>query len=193
MSGARMPLEVLRVEQPCPQEWDAMSGDERSRYCAGCGLHVHNLSAMTRDEAERLVCERAGRLCVRYQQTASGAVVTLDYSPPKARRKWPFWAMVGGAGAMVAAVFNVFATRSRLNPGPVVTMGMMMTTGSVAMPVVPPGPLGPPDPMEPGTACGLPDDAPSKLTSTEAPLVAYGPLGPPAPGSDHERFTAEPR
>lgn len=56
MSQLRVPLEVLRVQTPCTEDWARMSGDARRRYCAGCGLHVHNLSAMTRGEAERLVC-----------------------------------------------------------------------------------------------------------------------------------------
>ena len=69
------PLSVIRVKSPCPESWEAMTGDEKSRFCAGCQRHVHNLSAMPREEAERLICESAGRLCVRFEQGADGAPV----------------------------------------------------------------------------------------------------------------------
>src|SRR3954471_20635649 len=97
MSRARMALEVLRVETPCPQDWDAMTGDgDRMRYCEGCGLHVHNLSAMPREDAERLVCESAGRLCVRYERMPTGTVRTLEYAPATRRRRaWPLWTVLG--------------------------------------------------------------------------------------------------
>src|SRR3954468_16640480 len=93
MIGKRVPLDVMGVGTPCDREWSAMAGDELRRFCAGCGKHVHNLSALTRAEAERLVCERAGSLCVRFARTPDGALRTLDYRTPPAapKRSWRFW------------------------------------------------------------------------------------------------------
>ena len=53
------PLDVIRVKTPCHESWDAMTGDAKTRFCSGCQRHVHNLSAMPREEAERLLW-RAG-------------------------------------------------------------------------------------------------------------------------------------
>lgn len=39
-----------RIEKPCPKNWDSLTGDGRRRFCEQCGLHVHNLSAMSRSE-----------------------------------------------------------------------------------------------------------------------------------------------
>ncbi|HEY7090420.1 MAG TPA: hypothetical protein VH518_20150 [Tepidisphaeraceae bacterium] len=84
----RRALDVIQVNNPCPADWNAMVGDETKRFCEHCRKFVHNLSEMPADEAERLVCDRAGNLCVRFNRdTTSGAVLTLDYAtPPKSSR-----------------------------------------------------------------------------------------------------------
>ena len=46
----RTALDVIDIPRPCSQPWDTMKGDERRRFCEACGLHVHNLSAMTAQE-----------------------------------------------------------------------------------------------------------------------------------------------
>lgn len=71
-------LEQIAIASPCTASWDDMSGDEKRRLCAQCGLHVHNLSAMTREEAEALVGGAEGRLCVRLYRRADGTVLTRD-------------------------------------------------------------------------------------------------------------------
>jgi hypothetical protein len=55
-----------------------MTGDERVRYCPHCRLNVFNLSEMGRTEAEELVAQATGRLCVRYYQRSDGTVMTQD-------------------------------------------------------------------------------------------------------------------
>src|SRR3954471_17484503 len=75
---APISLNVIRVENPCPAEWEKMHGDARVRFCDECKLHVYNLSSLTRAEAERLVAQHEGRLCVRYYQRADGTIITQD-------------------------------------------------------------------------------------------------------------------
>lgn len=71
-------LEQLHIANPCPVSWATMEGDERVRFCSHCRLNVYNLSAMTRGEAETLINEREGRVCVRYYQRPDGTVMTHD-------------------------------------------------------------------------------------------------------------------
>lgn len=73
-------LEDLVIATPCKAPWDAMAGDDRVRFCRDCRLNVYNLSAMTRAEAEALVREKEGRLCVRFFQRPDGTVLT-QYCP----------------------------------------------------------------------------------------------------------------
>jgi ankyrin repeat protein len=58
-----------------------MIGNEQIRFCEHCSLHVHNLSLMTRNQAERLVARSNGRLCVRYHQDPAGRLATLPVGP----------------------------------------------------------------------------------------------------------------
>jgi hypothetical protein len=55
-----------------------MVGTERVRFCGQCSLNVYNLSAMTKRDAERLIAETEGRLCVRYYRRADGTILTKN-------------------------------------------------------------------------------------------------------------------
>lgn len=72
------PLDNIKVASPCSQDWNAMIGSERKRYCGECKLNVYNLSGMTRDEAENLIQNSEGRLCIRFFRREDGTVLTQD-------------------------------------------------------------------------------------------------------------------
>jgi hypothetical protein len=123
----RHTLDVIDVRTPCPADWEEMAGDNTKRFCQHCRKHVHNLSAMPADEAERRVCESAGRLCVRFARDEAGKVLTLDYRATTRRRwTWRVWTLVALAGATVtASVQAVIFGRRVLPRGPTVVVGMM--------------------------------------------------------------------
>jgi hypothetical protein len=54
-----------------------MIGNDQVRFCEHCSLDVHNLSAMTQTQAERLVARSKGRLCIRYHHDPAGRPATL--------------------------------------------------------------------------------------------------------------------
>jgi hypothetical protein len=78
MTRQAVSLDVIDIARPCPADWDDMRGDAQVRFCKHCSLNVYNLSAMTRAQAERLVTETEGRLCVRMYRRLDGTVVTAD-------------------------------------------------------------------------------------------------------------------
>src|SRR5438270_9127003 len=78
-------ISTLQVAAPCSASWDRMRGDERARYCEQCRKQVYNLSDMSRPEAEALVREKDGRLCVRFYRRRDGTVL-LDNCPVGLRR-----------------------------------------------------------------------------------------------------------
>ena len=59
-------VDSIEVKKACSEDWDAMTGNARVRFCSHCELSVNNLSALTRKQAMRLVNESGGRICVRY-------------------------------------------------------------------------------------------------------------------------------
>jgi hypothetical protein len=85
MNNERPDLDTLWVENPCPASWDAMTGDERARFCQECQRTVHDLSAMSRKEAEALVRKKDGdgHICVRFSRAADGTVRTADAPSPE--------------------------------------------------------------------------------------------------------------
>lgn len=68
----------LRIESPCPKNWDGMTGDDKRRFCENCQLHVHNLSAMSGEERAQFVedTRAKGHACITYELRADGTMVT---------------------------------------------------------------------------------------------------------------------
>ncbi len=73
-----IPLNQIHVAAPCRQSWDEMDGDEQKRFCQSCRQNVYNISEMSRAEAEKLIREKEGRLCVRFYRRTDGTVMTKD-------------------------------------------------------------------------------------------------------------------
>jgi hypothetical protein len=92
-----------RVEKPCSKEWDSLTGDDRKRFCEQCGLHVHNLSAMSRSEVSDFM-SIPGRKCGAY---------TNDTRVPKVRASiWRFFdrlRMLRPAFAVVAVMISLLS------------------------------------------------------------------------------------
>jgi hypothetical protein len=90
MDTPKRALDVLTVAEPCTEDWERMSGDARVRHCGLCQRNVYNLSAMSADEAETVLREREGRICVRFYKREDGTITTTDCAPDRlaaARRK----------------------------------------------------------------------------------------------------------
>ena len=71
-------LDNIRVAAPCSADWDSMFGNERVRLCEQCHLNVYNLSEMSRFEADRLINQAEGRLCVRFYRRRDGSIITQN-------------------------------------------------------------------------------------------------------------------
>ena len=78
MPNFESPLKNIQIASPCSADWNEMYGDNRKRFCGDCKLNVFNLSGMTTDEAEALIMNAEGRLCVRFYKRADGSVITKD-------------------------------------------------------------------------------------------------------------------
>jgi hypothetical protein len=108
-----MNLEELEVASPCHESWEAMTGDERSRFCSKCKLSVFNLSSMTRLEAETFVRSRqpSDETCIRFYRRFDGTVITRDCPVALRKRRLALLglktAATTTAAALVAAAIMV--------------------------------------------------------------------------------------
>ena len=113
-----MKVTQLHIPEPCSADWNAMTGDEKRKFCDACAKHVHDLSAMTLREAEAILgAERnSGHLCIRYAYDASGDVRFLKR---RVRASAPSRQLSGVARlTAAAAAFLTFAGVSELLSAP---------------------------------------------------------------------------
>jgi hypothetical protein len=128
------PLQNLKLATPCSMIWERMKGDDRVRRCERCRLDVHDLSAMTTAEAERLLAPDQGRVCVTFFRRADGRVLTKDcgggfsehfWKRVKAarHRRWAVRVLVAVTATMIAALVagraeleRVLDTKRRVAP-----------------------------------------------------------------------------
>lgn len=115
LTPRRMSLDLINVERPCDLDWDSLPGTGSVRVCPRCDKAVHNLSAMRREEAERVVAASADSLCVCYDRDAKGNILTVDYAVPPRRsgRRTRRWVGLGAAIALLAAACQAFLLRPR--------------------------------------------------------------------------------
>jgi hypothetical protein len=156
----RRPLDRLEIASPCTADWDAMAGDDKRRFCSQCRLHVHDLSAMSSDEAlDLLRAAGQGRLCVRLWRRADGTVLTRDCPVGLRRRLRLMWAR---AAALALTLWTALGCTRSAPRGGGATGGEM--GGAV------------PSRVEMGDAV-----APPRATMGEAALPAAGSNGTAAP------------
>jgi hypothetical protein len=114
MPRARLPLlDQVTIVTPCRESWDAMTGDDRVRFCARCSKNVHDLSAMTRDEAETFLETHldADDACVRLYRRPDGRVLTSE-CVQGARNRHARRVAVGVAAGLCAAFAGTLALAS---------------------------------------------------------------------------------
>lgn len=176
MSNFDSPLNNLKIASPCPANWDAMAGNNRVRYCGECKLNVYNLSGMTRKEAETLLNNSEGRLCVRYYQRADGTVLTQDCPVGWRALKMRVSGMAAAFCTMILGFFTFFVAANGnqtgqlvgkfeakyTRPTPTPKHDVMPLTGAVAVPVKP---TPKPAPKE----SPKPSPKPGKNSASEAP------------------------
>src|SRR5512138_1048560 len=78
MSASTSFLNDVRINSPCQIAWETMTGNDRVRFCHQCELHVYNISAMNRNDAEAFLQEKEGRRCLRLYRRVDGTVLTSD-------------------------------------------------------------------------------------------------------------------
>jgi hypothetical protein len=103
---ARLPLlDQVTVKTPCREPWAEMEGNDRVRFCTRCSKNVHDLSAMTQDEAESFLATHLDEEnpCIRLYRRPDGRILTSECSTGarvRHARK-----VVGGVTAGLCAAF----------------------------------------------------------------------------------------
>lgn len=118
MRISRLTLSDVEIDSPCPADLTLSPSDERIRFCDLCSKNVHNLSAMTEDEAADLI-DTDEDLCVAYNQTEDGGIV-FQSSRRASRivRFFTVFASVGlGLGNLTGCGQTTDSATTKGNPG----------------------------------------------------------------------------
>jgi hypothetical protein len=162
-------LELIQIATPCEASWEDMRGDDRVRFCGQCKLHVYNISDMPRDEAEKLVREREGRLCVRMFRRHDGTVLTRDCPVGLRAVRQRLIRSVAALAGLLLAMIGGTAFGSRINRW--LPTGFRAPAESLAEWV---------DPTPPPTVCGPPPMM-GKMMMGDVALPPPPVLMPPVP------------
>ena len=139
------PLDNITVAAPCHAKWSEMSGEDRARFCKLCTKHVYNLSAMSRSEAEALIVEKEGKLCVRFAKRADGTIISdncpVGLRSARDRLRWV------GAGVAATLAFACSCAAAAMGIGSRSSFKTWFVEPPKAVAI--PGPPAPPPPPTP--------------------------------------------
>lgn len=96
-------LRRARIDKPCPEDWDKMEGDEKRRFCLGCGKYVDNVANLGVEEAEELLA-RGEQVCVRMSTDSQKGILTRDGWIPRILLAGAFVASAGGCATTTGEI-----------------------------------------------------------------------------------------
>jgi uncharacterized protein YgiM (DUF1202 family) len=108
-------LDSIQVKTPCLQSWKEMHGNDEIRFCDHCAKDVHNLSAMTRKKARKIVAQSNGGICVRYIRRPDGRIQTIKNTFHQITRQTGIAAGILGTSLSVSTLAYA---QTQTNPNP---------------------------------------------------------------------------
>lgn len=177
-----IPLNNIYVASPCSADWSNMTGNDQVRFCGQCNLNVYNLSGMTRAQAEDLIRQKEGKLCVRYYRRADGTILTQNCPVGLQAIKRRMSRIATAVASAVLSFLAGFGVHSFFNSSPTITMGQSVM-GEMAAPVKPVEPVPKQEPLrwEMGDMVAAPAKPEVKSCELKAPVeVKMGRIALPA-------------
>lgn len=175
MAARRLPrLDQLKIAKPCPARWEDMRGDEKTRFCSRCAKDVYNVAAMAHHEAESLLRNASGGVCLRVFRRRDGTVITSDCPVGVTRHRRNLVAAVAATSAMAAGALSMVAVTGE----PTAAVGEPCVVGSGSAH------------GEPSLSATLDPETrhpPVPVTGTPAVMGTYAPVDYLPPSSAHER------
>ena len=136
---------ILTLPKPCHVAWDTMHAEDASprRYCDTCEKHVHDLSAMTKREAEALLQASDWNICVNYEVNEDGEMLFQPEPPSRLMQQIQGAQKLLAAAALITPLALIQAACDedpslRLGGEPMPVAQSVEATGGT--PTTPPGP-----------------------------------------------------
>ena len=158
-------LDSIQIAAPCRASWNAMQGNDTARFCQTCAKNVYNLSAMTQLEAQSLIRDKEGKLCIRFFQREDGTLLTRDCP-------------VGAAAQKQTPAFALWAS----------VMSLVVVLGALGSPSFLASASAQPDNQPGKTPLQSPNPAPAMMGDFD--FVSSAPPAPPATMGEAQVQTA---
>lgn len=73
-------MRSARIKAPCSVDWQAMTGDDRTRLCGSCNIEVINTLLLSDQEVRDALIrvQRGERVCMRFFRRPDGTFITGD-------------------------------------------------------------------------------------------------------------------
>ena len=79
----------LYIHQPCHEDWDKMTPENKGRFCASCAKSVVDFSLMTDNEVLAYLSKNTGNLCGRFDAEQLQRPLLETQLQPK--KNWKYW------------------------------------------------------------------------------------------------------
>ena len=99
-------LPQIKINTPCPMNWDEMDGNASRRFCGHCQKHVHNFEEMDAKSVTELL-NSVSSICAKVRRQADGSIITKETRI--SRRNW--FARLGGLAASIAVLLTLGGCR----------------------------------------------------------------------------------
>lgn len=96
---------LLKIDNPCGQEWASMTKTDVGKFCAHCSKTVVDFTQLTDNEILQIIEQNSGKLCGRLSQEQLNRAIQL-YQPTKNSRLYKLLAGL----LLVGTSENVLAT-----------------------------------------------------------------------------------
>ena len=69
---------TIKINEPCGENWQAMTESQVGKFCSQCTKHVVDFSQLSDSEIITLIENSNGKLCGRFKQSQLDRVLTLS-------------------------------------------------------------------------------------------------------------------
>lgn len=108
-------FDKISIAKPCRADWNAMTGNEQTRFCQSCQKNVYNIAMMSRAEAITLIAEKEGQMCVRLSRRADGTLITNDCpvgQETQTRRRRRGWTIAAIVAVLIPSPVSAWMKRA---------------------------------------------------------------------------------
>lgn len=156
---------IIRIPEPCHEDWSAMKPDEKGKFCNVCTKSVHDFSNKSDAEITKILLENKDqKICGHFKKTQVNRPITISFNLNDLPKN------ISATKAFVIAVFLVFGS---------LLFSCTNELGKTVGEIVIEQPIAVKDSIEEtyvlGEMAAIPETTIAPVSAKEIPLIDYNP------------------